>query len=152
MPAATQFPQRRMRQKGVHTRHTEWEGEALKGTTCQPQSMTIWESIHLIGCPRGSGKAKLGVVKGVICSVEHIAEDTVTLKMLPEYRNGLAQPPDERQTPQETTETQEEDDVSAAKEEVTVPLADVAHVLRLTPFNVLLHMSGKNVSRPHGTS
>ena len=74
---------------GLHTRHIEWEGEAIKGTTCQPQSMTIWEGIHLIGCPRGSGKAKLGVVQGVMYSVEHIAEDTVTLKMLPEYRRPV---------------------------------------------------------------
>ena len=56
---------------GLHTRHIEWEGEALKGTTCQPQSMTIWEGIHLIGCPRGSGKAALGVVQGVVYSVQH---------------------------------------------------------------------------------
>ena len=111
---------------GLHTRHIEWEGEAIKGTTCQPQSMTIWEGIHLIGCPRGSGKAKLGVVQGVMYNVEHIAEDTVTLKMLPEYRRPV-------DAPAETAETDAADeDVSAAKEEVTVPLDDVAHVLRLT--------------------
>ena len=92
--------------------------------------MTIWEGIHLIGCPRGSGKAKLGVVQGVMYSVEHIADDTVTLKMLPEYRR-----PDDAPVETETAETADAavgDDVSAAKEEVTMPLDDVPHVLRLT--------------------
>ena len=90
---------------GLHTLHIEWEGQALKGTTCQPQSMTIWEGIHLIGCPRGSGKAKLGVVQGVVYSVEHIGEDTVTMKMLPEYRSGPPVTPQDDET-QETAETQ----------------------------------------------
>ena len=129
----------------LHTRHIEWEGEALKGTTCQPQSMTIWEGIHLIGCPRGSGKAKLGVVQGVMYSVEHIGEDTVTLKMLPEYRSSDRAPVETdaevetaetadaaAETETADAETEETTDVSAAKEEVKVPLDDVAHVLRLT--------------------
>jgi len=104
---------------GKHTVHVQWDGEDLKGTTCQPQSMTIWEGIHLIACPRGSGKTSLGVVQGVVYSVEGIFEDTVTLKMLPEYCKGTA-------TPLELdTEVDE-------FEEVTVPLADVPAVLRLT--------------------
>ena len=66
---------------GLHMHHIEWEGEAIKGTTCHPQSMTIWQCIHLIGCPRGVGKTKLGVVQCVMYSVYHITEDTVTLRM-----------------------------------------------------------------------
>ena len=121
---------------GLHTRHIEWKGEAIKGTTCQPQSMTIWEGIHLIGCPRGSGKAKLGVVQGVMYNVEHIAEDTVTLKMLPEYRSSENAPADATETAGntagETADAAVDKDVSIAKEEVTVPLDDVTHVLRLS--------------------
>ena len=125
---------------GLHTRHIEWKGEAIKGTTCQPQSMTIWEGIHLIGCPRGSGKAKLGVVQGVMYNVVHIAEDTVTLKMLPEYRSSDKALVEVTETAGETAETAEtadaaaavDEDVSVAKEEVMVPLDDVAHVLRLS--------------------
>ena len=69
-------------------------------------------------------------------SVEHIAEDTVTLKMLPEYRSK-AETDAEVETVEaetadaETEETEETADVSTAKEEVTMPLDDVAHVLRL---------------------
>ena len=102
--------------------------------------MTIWEGIHLIGCPRGSGKAKLGVVQGVMYNVVHIAEDTVTLKMLPEYRSSDKALVEVTETAGETAETAEtadaaaavDEDVSVAKEEVTVPLDDVAHVLRLS--------------------
>lgn len=131
---------------GKHTEHVEWSGEDLKGTTCQPQSMTIWEGIHLIACPRGSGKA-VGVVQGVVYSVESISEETVSLKMLPEYCNGTAIPLEldaevdefegrhgQMGTPEGLAFPHEPDlvDVSKAKEEVTVPLADVPAVLRMT--------------------
>ena len=130
---------------GKHTVHLEWSGEDLKGTTCQPQSMTIWEGIHLIACPRGSGKTTLGVVQGVVYSVERISEDTVTLKMLPEYRKTGTTAGDgavrRGEAAVEEVEFEGPDggfgapqlvDVSKAKEEVTVPLADVPAVLRLT--------------------
>jgi len=140
---------------GKHTVHVQWDGEDLKGTTCQPQSMTIWEGIHLIACPRGSGKTSLGVVQGVVYSVEGISEDTVTLKMLPEYCNSCTTVGDvEEETALRAAPTALElcaatkslefegpdngfgapqlVDVSKAKEEVTVPLADVPAVLRLT--------------------
>jgi len=130
---------------GKHTVHLEWSSEDLKGTTCQPQSMTIWEGIHLIACPRGSGKTTMGVVQGVVYSVERISEDTVTLKMLPEYRKTgtTAGDGDVRrdEAAVEEVEAEEPDgglgapkpvDVSKAKEEVTVTLADVPAVLRLT--------------------
>jgi hypothetical protein len=111
--------------------------------------MTIWEGVHLIACPRGSGKTTLGVVQGVVYSVESISEDTVTLKMLPEYCKGTATPleldtevdefedrhcgqmgtPESLAFPNAQPELV---DVSKAKEEVTVPLADVPAVLRLT--------------------
>ena len=131
---------------GKHTVHLEWTGEDLKGTTCQPQSMTIWEGIHLIACPRGSGKTTLGVVQGVVYSVENISEDTVTLKMMPEYCNSCTTVGDVEEEMElcaatESLEFKGPDngfgapqlvDVSKAKEEVTVPLADVPAVLRLT--------------------
>ena len=113
--------------RGMHTCHIEWTGEMLKGTTCQPQSLTIWKGIHLIGCPRGSGKAALGVVQGVVYSVQHIAQDAVTLQMLPEYRHEPITSPDN-----EENREQEVVDVSSAKEEVTVPMGDLPAVMRLT--------------------
>ena len=61
-------------------------------------------------------------------SVEHITEDTATLKMLPEYRR----PVETQVETAETTDAAVDEDVSVAREEVTVPLDDVAHVLRLT--------------------
>ena len=73
--------------------------------------------------------------------VEHIAEDTVTLKMLPEYRNKaetdaevetVAAETAETADAADTEDTEETADVSTTKEEVTIPLDDVAHVLRLT--------------------
>jgi len=112
------------------------EGRSHQRHDVSAQSLTIWEGIHLIGCPRGSGKAKLGVVQGVMYNVEHIAEDTVTLKMLPEYRSSDKAPVTETAGETETAETVDavavDEDVSVAKEEVTVPLDDVAHVLRLS--------------------
>ena len=117
--------------------HLEWSGEDLTGTTCKPQSMTIWEGIHLIACPRGAGKTTLGVVQGVVYSVERISEDTVTLKMLPEYCNSCTTVGDveeevEFEGPDNGFGAPQLVDVSKAKEEVTVPLADVPAVLRLT--------------------
>jgi len=77
---------------GKHILHLEWSGEALKGTACQPQNMAIWEGIHLIAYPRGSGKNSTGVVQGVCYSVERITDDAVTIKMLDEYCPKQATP------------------------------------------------------------
>ena len=87
-------------------------------------------------------------------SVEHIAEDTVTLKMLPEYRNKAETDAEvetvEAETADAETEETEEtaetaDAVSTAKEEVTVPLDDVAHVLRLTHAMCYYTVQGRTV-------
>jgi hypothetical protein len=50
--------------------------------------MWIWPGIHLIGCPRGSGKNL--VVQGVIYEVLEITEETVKLQMRPEYCHGAS--------------------------------------------------------------
>jgi len=101
--------------RGVHTVQLAWEGEDLKGTTCQPQDMTIWEGIRLIGCPRGSGKVSLGVVQGVVYVVKQISDTHATLEMTRDYCKDPTKPPD-----------------PLTKEVVAVPLDDVAEVLRLT--------------------
>ena len=81
--------------EGGHTTHIEWTGDDIKGTTCQPQSMIIWEGIELIGCPRGVGKKRCGVVQGVVYHVTHIAESKVYLEMNPEYQKQKEQEEEE---------------------------------------------------------
>jgi len=167
--------------EGKHTVHLEWSGEDLTGTTCKPQSMTIWEGIHLIACPRGSGKMTLGVVQGVMYRVKQIHEDKVTLKMLRAYRREATPPHLENTEEGESDEDTEEGesnkgtdegeshltvgdveeveveepdgglgapqtvDVSKAKEEVTVPLADVPAVLRLTHAMCFYTVQGRTL-------
>ena len=68
--------------------YCEWEGEDLRGTTMQPQSMHVWVGLELIGCPRGSGKHM--TVQGVIYTVTAITEEALELQMRPEYCHGFA--------------------------------------------------------------
>ena len=49
---------------GGATVHVDWSGDDIKGTTCQPQPMLLWVGIELIGCPRGCGKDRYGIVQG----------------------------------------------------------------------------------------
>ena len=75
---------------------------------------------------------------GVMYSVEHVAEDTVTLWMLPEYRANVD--PARAEVTQADTETAESEethgdetaDVQSATEEVAIPLQEVPAVTRLT--------------------
>ena len=66
----------------------ECSEDELTGCTMKPQDMWIWKGIHLIGCPRGSGKAL--VVQGVIYEVLEITEETVKLQMHDDYCNGAS--------------------------------------------------------------
>ena len=66
----------------------ECSEDELTGCTMKPQDMWIWPGIHLIGCPRGSGKNL--VVQGVIYEVLEITEETVKLQMRPEYCHGAS--------------------------------------------------------------
>jgi len=152
--------------------------------------MTIWADeknkkgewkdigIHLIACPRGSGKKSLGVVQGVVYSVKSITETSVVMEMLKAYCPNEDRPASSTKQGEsyltvgdvEEVEFEGPDggfgapqlvDVSKAKEEVTVPLADVPAVLRLTHAMcyytvqgrtlrsniVLLDTSNKNFSR-----
>ena len=79
--------------EGGRTTHVEWIGDDIKGTTCQPQSMIIWEGIELIGCPRGTGNKRCGVVQGVVYHVTHFADSKVYLEMNPEYQKQTEQEP-----------------------------------------------------------
>ena len=120
--------------------------------------MTIWADeknekgewkdigIHLIACPRGSGKTSLGVVQGVVYSVKNITETSVVMEILKAYC-----PNDDRPASSTKDDTEEDMfegkgtpesltfpaapaliDVSKAKKEVTVPLEDLPAVMRLT--------------------
>jgi len=101
--------------RGAYTVQLTWEGEDLKGTTCQPQNMMIWEGIRLIGCPRGSGKVAMGVVQGVVYVVKQISDTHATLEMTRDYCKDPTKPPD-----------------PLTKEVAVVLLDDLAEVLRLT--------------------
>ena len=76
---------------GMPTLHIPWDRPSPKGCTCEPQSILIWEGIELIGCTRGSWKAKCGVVQGVLYSVVQISdeEQTVEVTMHERYRRSL---------------------------------------------------------------
>ena len=88
--------------------------------------MAIWDGIHLMAYPRGSGKNSTGVVQGVCYSVERITDDAVTIKMLEEYC------PKHAISNAEHEHANEPVDVSKAKAEVKVPIADLPIVMRLT--------------------
>jgi hypothetical protein len=129
--------------------------------------MTIWAdekdekgewkdiSIHLIACPRGSGRTSLGVIQGVVYSVKSITETSVVMEMLEEYCPGATLPAGTMHsaedefaedafegrhtgrmgTPEGLTFPNAQPeliDVSNAKKEVTVPLVDIPAVMRLT--------------------
>ena len=109
----------------------QWEGEDLVGATMQPQSMRIWpctnkdklDGIHLIGCPRGSGKQL--VVQGVIYCVMDITENEVELQMMPEYCHG------------------------AKDELVKIPIEAVCSQLRPTHAMCYYTMQGRTVKNRH---
>ena len=120
--------------------------------------MTIWADeknergewkdigIHLIACPRGSGKTSLGVVQGVVYSVNSITETSVVMEMLEEYCPNKDRPASSTKddTEEDTFEGKGTPEsltlphapalihVSKAKKEVTVPLEDIPAVMRLT--------------------
>ena len=73
---------------GKTPRLVEWSGDDIKGTTCQPETMILWEGIELIGCPRGTGM-KTQIVQGVIYTVVYIDDQTVVLQMRKEYTERL---------------------------------------------------------------
>ena len=108
-----------------------WDADDLTGTCMQPQSMKIWpcsdedklDGIHLIGCPRGSGKQL--VVQGVIYCAIDITETEVELQMLPEYCHG------------------------AKDERVTIPIEDVCSQLRPTHAMCYYTMQGRTVKARH---
>ena len=112
---------------GKTTRLVEWSGDDIKGTTCQPQTMILWEGIELIGCPRGTGM-KTQIVQGVIYTVVYIDDQTVVLQMRKEYTEKL-NPEDE------------DDEVH----EVTVPLGDVPALLRLTHAMCYFTCQGRSI-------
>ena len=97
----------------------------------QPQSMRIWPStskdkldgIHLIGCPRGSGKQL--VVQGVIYCVMDITDTEVELQMMPEYCHG------------------------AKDESVKIPIDEVCSQLRPTHAMCYYTMQGRTVKNRH---
>jgi hypothetical protein len=111
--------------------YCQWEGEDLVGATMQPQSMRIWpcaskdklDGIHLIGCPRGSGKQF--VVQGVIYCVMDITENEVELQMMPEYCHG------------------------AKDELVKIPIDEVCSQLRPTHAMCYYTMQGRTVKNRH---
>ena len=111
--------------RGMSTCHIEFSGGDLIGTTAQPQSMIIWCGIELIGCPRGTGTTRCGVVQGVVYTVTLIDDANVYLTMNSEY-----------QTVPEHAEDDDEDlpdsDVAKAPSQITIPKLDVPKLLRLT--------------------
>ena len=130
-------------QMAAATRKTfklEWEGDDIKGTTCQPQTMIIWEGIELIGCPRGSGASP--VVQGVIYTVKEMRETNVLLEMRPEYT---------RKDVRETTELQSAlqsataDADETASPQVEIPVLDVPRVFRLTHSMCYFTVQGRSL-------
>ena len=103
--------------------YCEWEGEDLRGTTMQPQSMYVWVGLELVGCPRGSGKHN--TVQGVIYMVTAITEEALELQMRPEYCHG------------------------AADEAPTVPLEDACTQLRLCHAQCYYTCQGRTVRDRH---
>ena len=88
--------------------------------------------------PRGSGKNSTGVVQGVVYRVESITDDAVTIKMLEEYcpKHAISNAEHEVDTPV---------DVSKAKVEVKVPIADVPVVMRLTHAMCFYTVQGRTL-------
>ena len=109
---------------GGATVHIDWSGDDIKGTTCQPQPMLVWVGIELIGCPRGCGKDRYGIVQGVVYTITAITESHVALTMNTEYHT---QPELHEDAPEDAPDS----DVADAPVNPTVPISDVPKVLRL---------------------
>ena len=116
---------------GACTFNLEWEGQDPKGTTCQPQSMTIWEGFHLIGYPRGSGKEAAEVFQGAVYSVKGVSETWAKLQMLSDYCQNF-----EKATPILPLDEGEGPSILPLHEgdKVTLLLEDVQAVMRLTHY------------------
>ena len=100
---------------GLYTRHIEWEGEAIKGTACQPQSMYLKLGMELVSCPEACPKR--GVVQGVVYTVIDVGPE-VKIKINPEYQVTSNLPSD-------WSEDHTEFDM-------TLPVNEVPRLLRLT--------------------
>ena len=121
---------------GKATCHLKWEGDDIKGATCQPQDMVVWEGIELIGCPRGTGKI-CNIVQGVIYTVLTISDTEMILEMRAEY---ACKPRDDSDCIEE-----------AAPNRVRVALEDVPAVLRLTFSQCYYTCQGRSFDRGRQT-
>ena len=91
--------------------------------------------MELIGCPRGVGKDRCGVVQGVVYTITKL-DDVVTLEMNEEYRND----PD----PDSDTEAPDTD-VARAPHEIKVPYQNLPMLLRLTHAMCYFTVQGRTL-------
>ena len=121
--------------RGGTTAYIEWTGDDLKGTTCQPQDMIVWEGMELIGCPRGGGKDRCGIVQGVVYTITKMGDD-VTLEMNEEYKND-PDPDSDDEAP--------DTDVARAPHEIKVPYHNIPKLLRLTHAMCYFTVQGRTL-------
>ena len=123
--------------RGGSTVYIDWSDEDIKGTTCQPQSMIVWDGMELIGCPRGVGNDRHGIVQGVVYHVTSIEGTHVSLVMNAEYQNSTDEDEDDEDAP--------DADVAKAPSHIQLPMADVPKLLRLTHAMCYFTVQGRTL-------
>ena len=106
--------------------------------------MLVWEGIELIGCPRGSGKPKCGIVQGVLYRVTRILDDCIEVTMHERYRRAAP-----CEAPEDDEEEDEEDPRRDDSKPVMIALEDVPLLLRLTHAVCYFTVQGRTIDDKH---
>jgi hypothetical protein len=134
----------RRENSGLRTDYYHWDKPPPKGCTCEPQAMVLWEGIELIGCPRGSGKPKCGIVQGVLYRVTRLLDDGVEVTMHERYRRAVPAAPED-----DEEEEDEEDPRRDDSKPVKIASEDVPLLLRLTHAVCYFTVQGRTIEDEH---